>query len=109
MPSLLVLAETDGVRVLPSTLPTLAFAQEWAKAAGGGFDLLVVGGLEIGGEAEAWRGYGAGKVLVASASELTHPTADRVAAVCAQVMRDGYDSLAGPASSFGRDILPRAA
>jgi len=110
MANLLVLAETDGRSVLPSTLPTITFAQAWARETGGGFDLLIVGGPEIASAAEAWRSYGAGRVLAAAALELAHPTADRVAVVCAEAFRQiGAVSLAGPSSTFGRDILPRIA
>jgi electron transfer flavoprotein alpha subunit len=110
MPTLLVLAETDGQKILPDTFQTLTFAQAWAKEAGGDFDLLVIGGPEISGAASAFTGYGAKRVLVAASPELAHPTADRVAAVAAQVYRDsGAASLAGPSSTFGRDILPRTA
>jgi electron transfer flavoprotein alpha subunit len=107
---MLVLAETDGQAVLPSTLPTVTFAQAFCGVTGGSFDILIVGGPEIAGEAEAWRGCGAGRVLVAALPELAHPTADRVAAVCVQIARQtGAASLAGPSSTFGRDVLPRIA
>jgi electron transfer flavoprotein alpha subunit len=110
MPTLLVLAETDGHKILPDTLQTLTFAQSWANEAGGEFDLLIVGGPEVSGAASAFIGYGAKRILVAAVPELAHPTADRVAAATAQVYRDsGATSLAGPSSTFGRDILPRAA
>ncbi len=110
MRSILVLAETDGTHVLPGTGPVVAVAQTFAKETGGRFEILIVGGPEIAGEAEAWRGVGAAAVHLAALPELAHPTADRVAAVCVDVMRQtGADSLAGLASSFGRDVLPRAA
>ncbi len=110
MSRLLVLAETDGAQVLPGTLPTITFAQALLRETGGRFDILLAGGPEITDATEAWRGYGAERLLVVAAPELAHPTADRIAAVCAQVMRQsGADSLAGPASSFGRDVLPRVA
>jgi electron transfer flavoprotein alpha subunit len=110
MSRLLVLAETDGSHVLPGTLPTLTFAQILARETSSSFDLLLVGDPEITQEVEAWRGYGAARLLVATSPELAHPTADRVAAVCAAAMaQSGADSLAGPSSTFGRDILPRVA
>jgi electron transfer flavoprotein alpha subunit len=108
MPHLLVLAETDGYNILPSTLPTLSFAQQWSEATGGAYDLLVVGGPGI--TADDWTGYGAAKVYLAPAPELEHPTADRYAVVAAQVFQQsGATSLAGPSSTYGRDVLPRAA
>lgn len=110
MSKILVLAETDGARILPGTLPAITFAQTLVREVGGGFDLLIVGGAEIGGEVEAWRGYGAGRVFVAAASELAHPTADRVAGVCSIAMQQaGAESIVGTSSTFGRDVLPRIA
>lgn len=107
MAELLVLAETDGARILPSTLPTLAFARAYAQATGGHYDLLIVGGPEIASAAEEFLGYGAARVLVAAHPLLAHPTAVAVTAVAAP--RVGAGSIAGPASTFGRDILPRIA
>ncbi len=107
---LLVLAETDGASILPSTLQTITFAQEWSSATGGTFDILIAGGPEIEGKAADQAGYGAQRVMVAAAPELAHPTADRVAAVASQVFREsGASSIAAPSSTFGRDILPRIA
>src|SRR5258708_16281560 len=107
MPKLLVLAETDGSHVLPSTLAAVTFAQQWSAATGGDFDLLIVGDAAA---AEGWADLGAGVIFVAEAADLVHPTADRVAAICVDATRvSGAESLAGPASSFGRDVLPRAA
>src|SRR5262249_7328619 len=41
---------------------------------------------------------------------IAHPTADRMASACAQALQSfGAVSLAGPSSTFGRDILPRIA
>ena len=110
MTKLLVLAETEGASVLPDTLPTLTFAQDWAAATGGTFDLLLTGGPEIANAAAEWQGYGAGRVLIASSPELAHPVADRLAAVVlAALQQTGATSLAGPSSTFGRDVLPRVA
>lgn len=108
MSRLLVVAETDGARVMPGTLQAITFAQAFNSAAVGGFDLLISGGPGIGAHAGEWTGFGAGRVLVAESTELAHPLADRVAALCAGVMSE-YESIAAPASTFGRDLLPRIA
>ncbi len=110
MPELLVLAESNGKKIAEDTLPGISFAQEFAQETGGGFDILVLGGPAIAAEAEELRGYGAEKILVAAAPALEHPVADAYAAAAAQAMRVcGAKSLAGPSSTFGRDILPRIA
>lgn len=110
MTHVLVLAETDGARILPGTGGAIALAQQLAAATGGDFDLLIMGGAAMGAEAEQWRGCGAARVLVAALPELAHPTADCVAAVCVQAMQQMQaDVLVGVSSSFGRDALPRVA
>ncbi len=110
MTHLLVLAETDGARILPGSGAAIALAQQIATTTGGDFTLLIASGAEINTQAEDWRGFGAVQVLVAALPELAHPTADRVAAVCVQAMRQiQADVLAGVSSSFGRDVLPRVA
>lgn len=110
MSKLLVLAETNSAHVLPSTLSTIAFAQAYVQETGGGFDLLLVGGPAIANAAEPWRGWGAERVFVVAAPELARPTADRVGQVCADALRQsGANALAGPASAWGRDVLPRIA
>ena len=55
MSDLLVLAETDGRTVLPSTLPTMTFAQAFCGMTGGSFDILILGAPGIEGEAEGQR------------------------------------------------------
>lgn len=108
MARLLVLAETDGARILDSTLPAITFAQAWAKATGGVFDILMVGADSLASEAEAWRNYGAESIFLAGGAQ--HPTADVVAVACVDHLNSSeLTSVAGPASSFGRDVLPRVA
>ena len=72
MSNLLVLAETDGSHILPSTLPSISFAQAWAYETGGGFDLLLAGGPGIADSAAEWSGFGAGSVYVVADSALAH-------------------------------------
>lgn len=111
MANLLVLAETDGARILPATLPTITFAQEWARETGGMFDLLLLLGVAITEEAaREWLSYGAASLQITQRPEFAHPVADQIAAACVQIMRQtGAASLAGASSAFGRDVLPRVA
>lgn len=110
MAKLLVVAETDGREIMAGTLPALTFAQEYTRQTGTTFDMLLAGGSEIGSQQAAWSGYGAERVWVASDSALSHPTADRLAVLCVSVARQAQaDSFAAPATSFGRDVLPRIA
>ncbi len=108
MATLLILAETDGVALLPATLPVITFAQQWAKLTGGTFAIAALGGQTL--DPETVRGYGASVVYLAASAELEHPTADKAVAVLdAIVSQSGATSIAGASATFGRDVLPRLA
>ncbi len=110
MVHVLILAETDGERVLPGTQAAITFAQQLVQVLNTNYSILLVGGPGIEEQAPAWSGYGAERILLAADSALTHPTADRVAEVCAQAAKQiGATFLTGLSSSFGRDVLPRVA
>ena len=110
MTHILVLAETDGARILPGTFAAIALAQQIAMATGGEFDLLIVGGPNISAQAEHWREFGAARIWVTALPELAHPTADCMAAICVRAMQQTQSVVfVGVASSFGRDVLPRVA
>jgi electron transfer flavoprotein alpha subunit len=102
MSKLLVIAETDGSRVLPSTSSAIAFAQQ----SGLPFDLLCLGGSV---DPSDYADYGAGCVYVGNDARLEHPIADRFAAACREVASRGYFHIACASSTFGRDLLPRLA
>ncbi len=110
MNRLLVLAETDGVKILPSTLSVLTFAQRWSKLTGDAYDILVIGDSELESLISEWDHFGAATIYGTYSPELLHCTADKTAAIILQVMKmAGCSSLAGPSTTYGRDILPRAA
>jgi electron transfer flavoprotein alpha subunit len=110
MAKMLVIAETDGQKVLESSRPAVTFAQKMATLTNGSFDILAIGGPGIGESVQTWSGYGAGQIHVAEASDMEQPTANLVAAVCVQVLQSsGADSVAAASSAFSRDVLPRLA
>jgi electron transfer flavoprotein alpha subunit len=110
MAMLLLIAESDGTKLADSTFPTIAFAQELSKLSGRGFDILVAGGSDIAAQSNRVQSFGAERILVAASPELAHPSADRLAAIVkAAAEQFGAESLAAPATTFGRDALPRAA
>ena len=110
MAKLLVVAETDGSRILAGTLPVLTFAQMVSRETGGAFDLLLTGGVGIGQHADEWKYFGAENIWILGIPALQHPTADRIASVSIAVAeRAGAGSFAAAASSLGRDFLPRVA
>ncbi len=109
MSRLLVLAETYAGHIAPGTLTTISFAQQWKQASGGEFDILVLVGGAIA-DLESIASLGACKILQATSPELENPTAGVVASIIkAAIQGSGATSLAGPSSSFGRDVLPRTA
>jgi electron transfer flavoprotein alpha subunit len=109
MANILVLAEHDQGQLKLATLSAVGFAGKVVAEAGGAFDILVIG-ENISGTAEHLRPYGAATVLLADHALLKHPLADRYAHVVAQAARQrGSTLIVGAASTFSKDILPRAA
>jgi len=109
MPNILVLAEHDNGQLRLATLSAVAFAAKAVQDTGGSFVILVIG-ENTGGIAEALRNYGASAVLTADHAQLKNPVSDKYAQVIAGAVKDfGVTMVAGAASTFSKDILPRAA
>jgi electron transfer flavoprotein alpha subunit len=109
MASILVIAEHDEGQLKLATLSAIAFARKACEVVGGTFEVLVLG-EQVGGVAEKLRPYGASAVLLADYAELKYPLGDRYAQVIADVVRQrGVKLVAAAASTFSKDILPRAA
>src|ERR1044071_3512636 len=109
MPNILVVAEHDAGQLKLATLSAVAFARKVVAEAGGRFDILVVG-QGVDSIAELLRNYGASAVLIAEHEQLKNPVSDKYAQVIADLARQGdVDMIAGAASTFSKDILPRAA
>jgi electron transfer flavoprotein alpha subunit len=109
MANLLVIAEHDRGQLKQATLAAVGCARKVIAEAGGTFDILVIG-HDVGGTAELLRSYGAAAVLVADDAQLEHPVGDKYAQVIADVARQrGVTMVVGAASTFSKDILPRAA
>ncbi len=105
MSHILVIAEHDDGQLKQATLSAVGFARK----AGGTFDVLIIG-QEVSAMAEALRGYGAATVLVADSPALQHPVADKYAQVIVDAARErNATMLVAAASTFSKDILPRAA
>ncbi|MSU57122.1 MAG: electron transfer flavoprotein subunit alpha/FixB family protein [Pedosphaera sp.] len=109
MANILVIAEHDGGQLKLATLSAVAFSKRVVVDAGGAFDILVLG-ENVGGTAESLRNYGAAGVLVADNAQLKSPVADKYAHVIGGVAKQrGSTMVVGAASTFSKDILPRAA
>ena len=102
--SILVVAEHDNSELKTATLNTIAAAQK----VGGNIDLLVVGHECNGVSEAAAKVVGISKVLVADAPELTHHLAENVAPILVNIAKN-YSHIFAPATTFGKNIMPRAA
>ena len=102
--TLLVLAEHDGGALKPATLNALAAAH----AIGGDVHLLVAG-KDCGGAAEAAaKLQGVAKVLLADDAAYDHLLAEEVAALLVK-LAPAYSHLLAPATTNGKNIMPRVA
>ena len=100
----LVIAEHDNVSLKVATLNTVAAA----KAIGGDIHILVAGG-NCGAAAEAAaKVAGVAKVLVADNAVYAHQLAENVSLLVAEIGKS-YSHILAPATSNGKNILPRAA
>jgi electron transfer flavoprotein alpha subunit len=103
----LVIAEHDGQSLRSASLSSLAFAMSVAEATGGAATWLVLGRCMDGVAAEAAR---FAKVIVVDSPALEHPMAEPYARAIATIVgQRKYDIVCAAASTFAKDILPRAA
>ena len=102
--ALLVLAEHDGTALKPATLTTLAAAH----AIGGEVHLLVAGKDCAAAAGEAAKLEGVAKVLLADDSVYEHGLAEENAALLV-TLAPNYSHVLAPATTSGKNILPRAA
>ncbi|MGB0672199.1 MAG: electron transfer flavoprotein subunit alpha/FixB family protein [Rhodospirillales bacterium] len=101
--SVLVLAEHDNAVLKPATLNTVTAAAEL-----GPVTLLVVGSGAQSVADAASAVVGVEKVLVCDDAAYLHPTAEAVAPIIVG-LADGYSHLLAPATTFGKNVMPRVA
>jgi electron transfer flavoprotein alpha subunit len=102
--NILVIAEHDNRALRPATAPTVAAA----RAIGAEITLLVAGhGCEpVARQAAALDGVA--RVLLADAPHYEHELAENLAALVIE-QAAGYSHLLAPATTFGRNLMPRVA
>ena len=101
---ILIVAEHDNSELKPATLNTVAAAGE----IGGDVDMLIAGS-DCGAVAvEAASVAGVSRVLIADAPDLAHHLAENMAPLVAG-MASGYTHLLAPATTFGKNLMPRVA
>ncbi|NLR76129.1 electron transfer flavoprotein subunit alpha/FixB family protein [Leeia aquatica] len=102
--SVLVIAEHDNTQLKAATLNTLSAAQKL-----GGDIHLLVAGHQCGAVAEAAaKVAGVAKVRVADAAHLGHQLAENIGSLVAELAK-GYGAVLAPATTSGKNYLPRAA
>jgi electron transfer flavoprotein alpha subunit len=102
--AILVLAEHDNKAIKKATLNTVAAAQK----IGGDVHVLVAGQNCAEAAQAAARIAGVAKVLQADGASLAEELAENVAALLVSLAK-GYSHLLAPATSSGKNILPRVA
>src|SRR4026209_353860 len=102
--SVLVVAEHDNKTVKKATLNTIAAAQKL----GADIHVLVAGHNAAAAAGEAAKVTGVKKVLHADAPHLGEFLAENVAALIVSLGKN-YSHILAPATSTGKDVMPRAA
>lgn len=108
MSEVLVVAELSDGSVRKTTHSAISAARKINELTGGSFSILVIGGASAKAAAAELTGHGAARVLVASDSTLQNYLAERYAPIVA-AQAEGFDVALATASSFGKDLMPRAA
>jgi len=107
MTDVLVVAELLDGQLRKNTLSAVSFARKVAEGTGGSFDVLAIGeGTEAA--AASLAPYGARAILTAEIEG--GYLAEKYAPTVAEVAKSrGHGVIAATASTFGKDLLPRAA
>lgn len=100
----LVLADHDNNTLSPATAAAVTAAIQMA----GDVHLLVAGGSCAGVAQQAATLAGVSKVLLADASNYKDALAENLAPLIASLAA-GYSHIVAPATSMGKDVMPRAA
>jgi len=101
---ILVIAEHDNAALKPAVLNTVAAALK----IGGDIEILVAGSQCVPAAQAAAKIGGVKKVLVADGGHLAHSLAENLATLIVSIARN-YTHVLAPATSFGKNVLPRVA
>jgi len=101
--AILVIAEHDNQSLKAGTLNTVTAAAKLGEVH------VLVAGHNAAAAADAAKGVaGVAKVLLADAAQYAHGLAESLSALVVEVAK-GYSHVLAPASSFGKNLLPRVA
>ncbi len=101
---ILIVAEHDNTSIRPAVLNTVTAAQK----IGGELHVVVVGHGCRGAAEQAAKINGVAKVIVIESDACAHPLAEEVANVIVPLAK-GYTHVLAPATSFGKNVMPRVA
>ncbi len=101
--TILVVAEHDNASLKPATLNTVSAAVK----IGGEIHILVAGAGCDGAAGEAAQIAGVAKVIKSDDAAYAHGIAENLAPQIANM--PGYDYILAPATSFGKNVMPRVA
>src|SRR6266853_7040212 len=106
--SVLVIAEHDNHALKPATLHAVTAAAEIAEKAGSDVHILVAG-KDCRGVAEAAAQIaGVSKILLADDAAYDHGIAENWAPLIV-TLASGYSHVLAPATTFGKNLMPRVA
>jgi len=109
MGNVLVIAQIIDGEMKKATASAATFAAQAASHIGGNYGIAALGG-DVGKAADALAGLGAAKVHLAESAELDSALPERWVPVLEQIVKaGGYSVVVSPASSTGKDVLPRLA
>jgi electron transfer flavoprotein alpha subunit len=106
--SVLVVAEHDNRSVKPATLHVVTAADDIAKGAGSDVHILVAGKDCRGAAEAAAQIEGVAKVLVADDAAYDHGLAENWAPLIVKLAA-GYSHVLAPATTSGKNVMPRVA
>ena len=102
--AILIIAEHDNAGIKSAVLNTISAA----KAIGGDIHVLVAGHQCAAAAQAAAKAEGVAKVLVADAAHYAKPVAEDLAALIVP-LAGAYSHVLAPATSFGKNLMPRIA
>ena len=106
--SILVIAEHDNAELKPATLNTMTAAQQISQHSAGTIDILVLGEHCAEVATAAAQIADVSKVLLADNAALAAQLPENVAPLLVELAKN-YSHVLAPATTFGKNIMPRAA
>lgn len=103
--AILVIAEHDNATIKGATLNTVTAA----KDIGGDIHVLVAGANCKAAADEAAKIAGVSKVLLADNAAYGHQLAENISLLVAEIGKSGYTHILSPATTNGKNFLPRVA